>query len=66
MGKRVVLMPLARRNSEGTRHEKQLFITVNEKKLLKEKEQDLLRLIIVEKPKEEQYEVVEPKITTTI
>ena len=62
MGKKLVQVPLARKNSEGTRHEKQLFITVCGKKLLNEREQDLLGLIIVEKSKEEQYEVVEPKL----
>lgn len=64
MGKKVVLLPLTRKNGEGTKHHKidrHLFITISEKKLLKELEQDLLGLIIVNKFKE-QPEAVEPKL----
>ncbi|TYJ99684.1 serine/threonine-protein kinase TIO-like [Cucumis melo var. makuwa] len=65
MGKKVVLLPLARKNSEGTKQHKskgQLFITVSGKKLLKGREQDLLGLIIVDKSNEEQLEIKESRL----
>ena len=52
MGRKVVLLPITRKNKEGLRGEKQLFITVSGKKMLKEREQDLLGLVVIEKTKE--------------
>ncbi|KAA0033032.1 eIF-2-alpha kinase GCN2 isoform X5 [Cucumis melo var. makuwa] len=54
MGKKVVLPPLTKRHGEGAKHHKtegHLLITVSGKKLLKEREQDLLGLIVNISPK---------------
>ena len=59
MGKKVVLLPLTRKND---RTKGQLFTTVSGKRLLKEREQDILGVIIVDKLNREQTEDVKPKL----
>lgn len=53
MDKRVVLLPLNKRNDDGVKEKKvdskHLFITVNGKSLLKERDLDILGLVVVEK-----------------
>ena len=64
-GKESGFTPIDKKNSEGVRQHKSnglLFITVSGKKLLKEREQDLLGLVIADKSKEEQLEIMEPKL----
>ncbi|KAA0040321.1 RNA-directed DNA polymerase-like protein [Cucumis melo var. makuwa] len=64
MGKKIVLLPLSK-NNEGTKHNKnkgQLFTTVSRKKLIRERERDILGLVIVDKTIGEQPEILEPKL----
>ena len=62
MGRKVVLLPITKKINEGLRGEKQLFITVSGKNMLKEREQDILGLVVIEKTKEKQVEDIEPKL----
>ena len=58
MGRKVIQLPLTKKNSEGLKQKKkgQLFITVNGKKILREREQDLLGLVVADKPLEKEGE----------
>ena len=65
MGKKVILIPLTKKNTEGMRQQKnkgQLFITVSGKKLLREREQDLLGLVVADKSEEKEHEIIGPKL----
>ena len=65
MSKRVVLLPLTKKNGEGTRHHKSngnYSSQLVARSCSKKGNKDLLGLIIVDKSKEEQLEVVEPKL----
>ena len=64
MGKKVILLPLAKKNTESIRqkNKRQLFITVSGKNLLKEREQDLLGLVVADKSQGGNSEIVEPRL----
>ncbi|TYK30863.1 transposon Ty3-I Gag-Pol polyprotein isoform X1 [Cucumis melo var. makuwa] len=64
MGKKVILLPLAKKNTESIRqkNKRQLFITVSGKNLLKEREQDLLGLLVTDKSQGGNSEIVEPRL----
>ncbi|KAA0057344.1 RNA-directed DNA polymerase-like protein [Cucumis melo var. makuwa] len=64
MGKKIVLHPLLKYN-EGAKHMKikgQLFTTVSGKKLISERERDILGLVVVDKSIGEQPGILEPKL----
>ncbi|TYK11204.1 reverse transcriptase [Cucumis melo var. makuwa] len=63
MGKKIVLLPLSKNN--GAKHMKtkgQLFTTVGGKKLISERERDILRLVVVDKSIGEQRGIMEPEL----
>ena len=64
MESKVILLPLTKKNTEGLRQKKkgQLFITVGEKKMLREREQDLLGLVVADKPQEKECEITDPRL----
>ncbi|KAL0546863.1 hypothetical protein IC582_016781 [Cucumis melo] len=64
MGKKVIFLPLAKKNTEGIKqkNKRQLFIIVSGKNLLKEREQDLLGLVVAEKSQGGNSEIVEPRL----
>ncbi|TYK17872.1 plasma membrane ATPase 1 [Cucumis melo var. makuwa] len=64
MGKKIVLLPLSK-NNEGAKHMKtkgQLFTTVSGKKLISERERDILGLVVVDKSMGEQPRIMEPEL----
>ena len=62
MGKKVALLPLAKKYEENGKTRGQLFTTVSGKTLLKEIEQDIFAFVVMDNPNGGQPEELEPQL----